>query len=103
MRASDPERTIIKPVDRNQKIRLNDAVMIAGFPGPGTAGAMSASYIIEQQEMHQIAYVDRLYSTRRHVHRWKAATSIPDICKKRRNGLQTCQQPVQDRRSGVAE
>jgi uncharacterized protein len=55
---SDPERTIIKPVERNQKIRLNDAVMIAGFPGPGIVGAMSASYIIEQQKMHQIAYVD---------------------------------------------
>jgi uncharacterized protein len=52
------ERTVIRPVARNQKIRLNDAILIAGFPGPGIVGAMSASYIIEQQRMHQIAYVD---------------------------------------------
>jgi uncharacterized protein len=52
------DRTVIRPVERNQKIRLNDAILVAGFPGPGIVGSMSASYIIEQQKMHQIAYVD---------------------------------------------
>jgi uncharacterized protein len=51
-------RTSIRPVERNQKIKLNDAILVAGFPGPGLVGSMSASYIIEQQKMHQIAYVE---------------------------------------------
>jgi uncharacterized protein len=50
--------TSIKPVGRNKRIKLEDALLIAGFPGPGLVGSMSASYIIEQQKMHQIAYVD---------------------------------------------
>jgi uncharacterized protein len=54
----NPERTAIMPVVRNENIRLNDAILVAGFPGPGLVGVMSASYIIEQQRMHQIAYVD---------------------------------------------
>lgn len=56
-------KTSIKPVSRNQNIRLNDAVLLAGFPGPGLVGSMSASYIIEQQKMHQIAYVDSDFIT----------------------------------------
>jgi uncharacterized protein len=60
---SNAERTVIRQVERNKKIRLNDAIMIAGFPGPGIVGAMSASYIIEQQKMHQIAYVDSDFIT----------------------------------------
>ena len=51
-------RTSIRPVERNQQIKLQDAILVAGFPGPGLVGSMSASYIIEQQKMHQIAYVD---------------------------------------------
>lgn len=54
----DVKKTVIRPVERNSKIKLNDAVLVAGFPGPGIIGSMSASYIIEQQKMHQIAYVD---------------------------------------------
>jgi uncharacterized protein len=52
------ERTTIKLISRNDKIRLNDAIMVAGFPGPGLVGSISVSYIIEQQKMHQIGYVD---------------------------------------------
>lgn len=63
MAGRDNERTAIRPVERNQKIRLNDAILIAGFPGPGIVGAMSASYMIEQQKMHQIAYVDSDFIT----------------------------------------
>jgi len=57
------ERTVIRPVERNKKIQLNDAILVAGFPGPGIVGSMSASYIIEQQKMHQIAYVDSDFIT----------------------------------------
>ncbi|MDQ3968629.1 MAG: PAC2 family protein [Thermoproteota archaeon] len=52
------ERTAIKLISTNKTIRLNDAIMIAGFPGPGLVGSMSVSYIIEQQKMHQIGYID---------------------------------------------
>ncbi|HJS82584.1 MAG TPA: PAC2 family protein [Nitrososphaera sp.] len=54
-------RTSIRPVERNKQIKLDDAILVAGFPGPGLVGSMSASYIIEQQKMHQIAYVDSDY------------------------------------------
>ncbi|MDQ3718411.1 MAG: PAC2 family protein, partial [Thermoproteota archaeon] len=50
--------TTIKLISTNRTIRLSDAIMIAGFPGPGLVGSMSASYIIEQQKMHQIGYID---------------------------------------------
>jgi uncharacterized protein len=56
--ASKDIRTSIRPVERNKQIKLQDAILVAGFPGPGLVGSMSASYIIEQQKMHQIAYVD---------------------------------------------
>jgi uncharacterized protein len=52
------ERTTINLISTNKTIRLNDAIMIAGFPGPGLVGSMSVSYIIEQQKMHQIGYID---------------------------------------------
>jgi uncharacterized protein len=55
---SSIERTTIKLISRNDTIRLNDAIMVAGFPGPGLVGSISVSYIIEQQKMHQIGYVD---------------------------------------------
>jgi uncharacterized protein len=60
---NNSSRTVIVPVSRNQKIKLDDAVLIAGFPGPGLVGSMSTNYIIEQQKMHQIAYVDSDYIT----------------------------------------
>lgn len=63
MIANNSGRTVIKPVESGQKIRLNDAILIAGFPGPGIVGAMGVSYIIEQQKMHQIAYVDSDFIT----------------------------------------
>jgi uncharacterized protein len=52
------EKTTIKLISANKMIRLNDAIMIAGFPGPGLVGSMSVSYIIEQAKMHQIGYID---------------------------------------------
>jgi uncharacterized protein len=63
MISNNVDRTVVRPVETSQKIRLNDAILIAGFPGPGIVGAMGASYIIEQQKMHQIAYVDSDFIT----------------------------------------
>lgn len=34
---SNIERITIKPVSRNETIRLNHAIMVAGFPGPGAS------------------------------------------------------------------
>jgi uncharacterized protein len=50
--------TTIKLISRNETITLKDAIMVAGFPGPGLVGSISVSYIIEQQKMHQIGYVE---------------------------------------------
>ena len=43
---------------RQNKIRLNNPILIAGFPGPGLVGSISTSHIIEQLHMHQIACVE---------------------------------------------
>jgi uncharacterized protein len=59
----DKEKTVIRAVTGKEKITLNDAILLAGFPGPGLVGSMSASYIIEQQKMRQIAYVDSDFIT----------------------------------------
>jgi uncharacterized protein len=57
--SSNIERTTtIKLISKNEAIKLKDAIMVAGFPGPGLVGSISVSYIIEQQKMHQIGYVD---------------------------------------------
>jgi len=58
--ANDNEvgRTSIRLISKSKAIKLNDAIMIAGFPGPGLVGSMSVSYIIEQAKMHQIGYID---------------------------------------------
>jgi len=60
---NEAERTTIRPVVKSQNLVLNDAILIAGFPGPGLVGSMGVSYIIEQQKMHQIAYVDSDFIT----------------------------------------
>ena len=50
-------RPIIAAV-RRTKIKLNNPILIAGFPGPGLVGSISTSHIIEQLHMHQIACVE---------------------------------------------
>jgi uncharacterized protein len=35
-------------------IKLNNPILIAGFPGPGLVGSISINYIIKKLEMHQI-------------------------------------------------
>jgi uncharacterized protein len=39
-------------------IKLNNPLLIAGFPGPGLVGSISTSYIIERLKMRQIACVE---------------------------------------------
>jgi uncharacterized protein len=43
---------------RKDKIRLNQPILIAGFPGPGLVGSMSTNYIIEKLSMDQIACIE---------------------------------------------
>lgn len=42
-------------------IKLNDPLLIAGFPGPGLVGSISTSFIIEALNMRQIACVESEY------------------------------------------
>jgi|SRR5690606_12491887 len=49
--------TKILPVT-NQNIVLERPVMIAGFPDSGMIGSVTINHIIEQLNMHQIAYIE---------------------------------------------
>ncbi|MGH9988772.1 MAG: proteasome assembly chaperone family protein, partial [Nitrososphaeraceae archaeon] len=54
-------RTSIRYVhdfDKHDRIKSNNAVLVAGFSGPGLVGSIGANYIIEKLGMHQIACVD---------------------------------------------
>lgn len=57
---NDNGKTRVKSIIavRQNKIRLNNPILIAGFPGPGLVGSISTSHIIEQLHMHQIACVE---------------------------------------------
>lgn len=44
--------------NKNDGIKLNNAVLIAGFSGPGLVGSIGTNYIIEKLNMHQIACID---------------------------------------------
>ena len=50
----------VKPLTKviQSKAKLNNPILIAGFPGAGMVGAISTSYIIEKLHMHQIACVE---------------------------------------------
>lgn len=45
-------------INKDNGIKLNDAVLIAGFSGPGLVGSIGTGYIIEKLNMHQIACID---------------------------------------------
>ncbi|HEX7033848.1 MAG TPA: PAC2 family protein [Nitrososphaera sp.] len=49
--------TRVLPVP-NRKIVLERPVMIAGFPDSGLIGSVTINHIIEQLNMHQIAYIE---------------------------------------------
>ena len=53
--------TNIVPIRSLSQFTINNAVMIAGFPGPGMIGSIVCTQLIEQLEMHQIAYVQSRY------------------------------------------
>jgi uncharacterized protein len=49
-------RTTHKFIDN--KLKLNEPILIAGFPGPGLVGSISTTYIIDKLDMHQIACIE---------------------------------------------
>lgn len=49
-------RTTHKFIDN--KLKLNEPILIAGFPGPGLVGSISTNYIIDKLDMHQIACIE---------------------------------------------
>ncbi|HKG88097.1 MAG TPA: PAC2 family protein, partial [Nitrososphaeraceae archaeon] len=59
-REDNNRKTRVRPiiVVTQTKIKLNNPILIAGFPGPGLVGSISTSHIIEQLHMHQIACVE---------------------------------------------
>ena len=54
-------RTTHKFIDN--KLKLNEPILIAGFPGPGLVGSISANYIIDKLNMHQIACIESPFIT----------------------------------------
>lgn len=61
---SDGKTSVVPLAGEQQKyntqksIKLKNPLLIAGFPGPGLVGSICASYIIEELNLHQIAYVE---------------------------------------------
>ncbi len=53
----------VKPLTKviQSKAKLDNPILIAGFPGAGMVGAISTSYVIEKLHMHQIACVESDY------------------------------------------
>jgi len=60
-------KTRVTPLPKEQKkvqqksSKLKKPLLIAGFPGPGLVGSISANYIIQKLNLHQIAYVESEY------------------------------------------
>ncbi|MDQ6723825.1 MAG: PAC2 family protein [Thermoproteota archaeon] len=60
-------KTKVTPLTKEQKkyqkksTRLKNPLLIAGFPGPGLVGSICANYIIQELNLHQIAYVESEY------------------------------------------
>ncbi|HZD36473.1 MAG TPA: PAC2 family protein [Nitrososphaeraceae archaeon] len=55
-------RTIIRyshELDKyDRSAKSNNAILVAGFSGPGLVGSIGANYIIDKLDMHQIACID---------------------------------------------
>lgn len=54
--------TKIVPIPKSY-FKTNNAVLIAGFPGPGMIGSIVCNQLIEQLNLHQIAYIHSEYIT----------------------------------------
>ena len=52
--------TKIVPIPKSY-FKANNAVLIAGFPGPGMIGSIVCNQLIEQLKLHQIAYIHSGY------------------------------------------
>jgi len=51
----------IRPVNMKKPTTLNRPVLIAGFPDTGLVGSITINHIIQQLDMHQIAFIQSLY------------------------------------------
>jgi predicted ATP-grasp superfamily ATP-dependent carboligase len=78
---SSDGKTAIKPVTTVDQIILSRPTLIVAFPGAGMVASISANYIIEQLQMHQIAYVDSEFAIPGIIYMRKAPASIPALCK----------------------
>lgn len=58
-RASEEQASVLA-LD-SKRIKLNSPVVFAGFPDTGLVGTISINHIIEQMQMHQIAFLDSEY------------------------------------------
>jgi uncharacterized protein len=48
----------LRELNKYDRTKSNNTILIAGFPGPGLVGSIGANYIIEKLDMHQIACID---------------------------------------------
>ncbi len=56
----DGEPALVTPIG-SARIKLDKPAVLAGFPDNGMVGSICINHIIEQMEMHQIAFVDSEY------------------------------------------
>jgi len=57
---SDGEGAHVTPIG-SAKIKLQKPAVLAGFPDNGMVGSICINHVIEQMEMHQVAFVDSEY------------------------------------------
>jgi uncharacterized protein len=55
-------RSISSRMQEYKKMDLKNPVVICSFPGAGMVGSICTGYIIEQLQMHQIAFVDSRFT-----------------------------------------
>jgi hypothetical protein len=81
--AMSDERTSIRytrDLNKYDRIKSKNAVLVAGFSGPGLVGSIGANYTIEKLGMHQIACIDSEFIVPGcHLYRWKVETSVSPL------------------------
>jgi len=55
-------RSISSRMQGYEKLVPKNPIVICSFPGAGMVGSICTGYIIEQLQMHQIAFVDSRYT-----------------------------------------
>src|SRR5919106_912810 len=48
----------LRELNKYDRTKSDNTILIAGFLGPGLVGSIGANYIIEKLDMHQIAFID---------------------------------------------